>query len=188
MNKEYRAFGSFSDTEAVESGELIIVGIPVVFNQPTVLFTRNDIEYKEVIESTAFDGCDMTDFVFYRNHGTNDSTVYARTRNGSLNFDIAADGMHIRVLLDGNDRRHSELYNDIKSKRVDKMSFAFTVKKDRYDSKTNTRHIEKFAKIYDVSAVDFPAYSQTSICARSINSWVDKIERKRKIAIAKTYL
>jgi hypothetical protein len=47
------------------------------------------------------------------------------------------------------------------------MSFAFTVANDAYDSKTKTRTIFKFDKIYDVSIVDFPAYEQTSVSARS---------------------
>ena len=47
------------------------------------------------------------------------------------------------------------------------MSFSFTVREASYDSVTHTRTITKVKKLYDVSAVDIPAYNDTSISARS---------------------
>ena len=43
------------------------------------------------------------------------------------------------------------------------MSFAFSVKEASFDNATNTRKIIKFDTIYDVSAVDVPAYDDTYI-------------------------
>jgi phage head maturation protease len=60
-----------------------------------------------------------------------------------------------------------ELYEDIKNGFYDKMSFAFKVREDSYDRETRTRTILKIERIFDVSAVTFPAYEQTSISARS---------------------
>lgn len=47
------------------------------------------------------------------------------------------------------------------------MSFAFTVLEDTYDRETHMRRILKIKRLYDVAAVDIPAYDQTSITARS---------------------
>jgi phage head maturation protease len=58
------------------------------------------------------------------------------------------------------------------------MSFAFVVKQERYDRLTRTRHIEKIEKLFDVSAVDIPAYDTTSISARSFFEM--EIEKEQK--------
>ena len=77
------------------------------------------------------------------------------------------------------------------------MSFAFTVADDgeEYDAETHTRRVTKIRKLYDVSAVDMPAYEQTSISARKSfeaerQKDFEKLEqeRRRKLAIAMTYI
>ena len=60
-----------------------------------------------------------------------------------------------------------ELYEEIDGGYVDKMSFSFSVRESKYDSVTHTRTITKVKKLYDVSAVDIPAYKDTEISARS---------------------
>lgn len=47
------------------------------------------------------------------------------------------------------------------------MSFAFTVAGEVYEKEKRTRRITKIGRLFDVSAVDIPAYNQTSIQARS---------------------
>ncbi len=62
-----------------------------------------------------------------------------------------------------------KLWEEIRGGYIDKMSFAFTVADDdgeEYDAETHTRRVTKIRKLYDVSAVDMPAYEQTSISAR----------------------
>ena len=64
------------------------------------------------------------------------------------------------------------------------MSFAFTVEEDSYDRATHTRTILKFRKIYDVSAVGFPANPGTEIgvSARSILDGAIQEERAERLA------
>lgn len=191
--REYRAVAPFAIPE--DSGDaLILRGTPIVFDTPTVICVIEGIEYKEIIASGSLDGCDMSDFIFNRNHGANDSTVFARTRNKSLAYAITERGLDITATLDNEDERHKNLYRDVKSGRVDKMSFSFIVREASYDSVTHTRTITKVKKLYDVSAVDFPAYNETSISARSFFSEehekeiaaLEQARRRRKI-IALTY-
>ena len=47
------------------------------------------------------------------------------------------------------------------------MSLAFTIAESSDDKETRTLTIILIKKLYDVSAVTFPAYEQTSISARS---------------------
>ena len=156
---------------------------------------EDGIEYKEVIARGALDSCDMSDFIFNRNHGQNDSTVYARTRNNSLTYNITERGLDIAAFLDKEDERHRNLHRDIQKRRVDKMSFSFVVRECSYDRETHTRTITKIKKLYDVSAVDFAAYNETSITtARDFFSAEHEKEfkeqeqrRRRQMLTAKTY-
>ncbi len=161
--REYRAATPFTLPDSGETDELVVRGTPIVFDTPTVLFEMDGIEYKEVIARGALDECDMSDFILNRNHGQNDSTVYARTRNNSLTYTVTDSGLDIAGYLDKEDERHRNLHRDILKRRVDKMSFSFVVRECSYDRETHTRTITKIKKLYDVSAVDFPAYNETSI-------------------------
>ena len=75
------------------------------------------------------------------------------------------------------------------------MSFSFVVRECSYDRETHTRTITKIKKLYDVSAVDFAAYNDTSITtARDFFSGEHEKEfkeqeqrRRRQMLTAKTY-
>ena len=195
--REYRmsAQGNILSREA-EGGALMLRGTPILFNTPTVLFEIDGVEYKEIIARGALDECDMSDFILNRNHGENDSTVFARTRNGSIKYEINDRALEITAELDKDDERHLNLYRDVQTRRVDKMSFSFVVREQSYDRDTHTRTITKIKKLYDVSAVDFPAYNATDIStARSFFTEEHEKElrdlerdRRRKMLIAKTFL
>lgn len=72
--REYRTAEPFTLPNENNADELVLRGTPIVFDTPTVLFEEDGIEYKEVIARGALDGCDMSDFIFNRNHGQNDIT------------------------------------------------------------------------------------------------------------------
>lgn len=163
--REYRALAPFTTPNDDSGDELVLRGTPIVFDTPTVICELDGVQYKEVIARGALDECDMSDFILNRNHGQNDSTVYARTRNKSLDYSITDRGLDIAAHLDKEDERHRNLHRDVVKRRVDKMSFSFVVRECSYDRETHTRTITKIKKLYDVSAVDFPAYNETSIVA-----------------------
>jgi HK97 family phage prohead protease len=150
--------------------ELVLEGLACSFEQETVLYAGKGYEYREKIAPTAFDNCDMSDVIFNYNHC---GRVYARTRNKSLELSVEEDGLHMRAVLIPEDNGHAELYRDVKSGLIDKMSFAFHVKESSYeyieraDEPTiEIRTVTEIDKLYDVSAVDIPAYDTTSISAR----------------------
>ena len=161
------------ETRKKEDGkeEMILEGVPCTFNKETVLYKSKAYECREKIDSNAFSETDMTDVIFNYNHC---GRVYARTRNKSLSLEVKPDGLHMKASLMADDEGHAQLYRDIKSGLIDKMSFAFTVKESNYEyiEKQNDepnveiRTITKIEKLYDVSAVDIPAYDSTSISAR----------------------
>ena len=169
--REYRSFGTYNLGESTEEeNKLIIRGTPVVFDTPTCLYEYDGIKFYEKL------------------------TPYARNKNGSLNYSVG-DTFDIEAILDGTDERHRQLYGDIKAGRIDKMSFSFTIAESSYDEETRTRTIIRVKKLYDVSAVTFPAYEQTSISARSFfeEEYKKEVqlleqERRRQELIIKTLL
>ena len=153
-----------------EKQELVLEGIACTFDKETVLYKGKYYECREKIASGAFDNCDMTDVIFNFNHC---GRVYARTRNKSLELSVKEDGLHMKAILMPEDNGHAELYRDIQSGLIDKMSFAFHVKESSFeyieiaDEPTiEIRTVTEIDKLYDVSAVDIPAYDTTSISAR----------------------
>ena len=160
-----------------EQNEMIVEGRAVVFNQPTVLFKSGGNEYKEVIEAGALDEADMREVVFRYNHNDN-LFVMARTRGGSLELAKDADGLLMRAkLFDIQQAR--DLYTLIKAGAIDKMSFSFTIREESFNKETRTWHVRKIDKVFDVAAVDQPAYDATSISARKVLD----LERERMAAL-----
>lgn len=127
--------------------------------KPYVLFSRDGVDYSEVIDRHAFDETDMSDVVFRVDH---EGAVYARTSNGLIELSVDDKGLFNRIDL-GKTEKGKELYRDIEIGNYPQMSFAFTVREDSYDVETHTRKVLKIDKLYDVSAVSFPANPDTSI-------------------------
>jgi uncharacterized protein len=159
QNKEYRSSVLAADQD--EENQLTVSGYASVVEQPTVICTMDGIDYYEVIDKDAFVGCDMSDVPFKYNH-SDDFLVLARTRNKTLALTVDNKGLFISANL-APVQAGKDLYGLIQRGDIDKMSFGFTVAQDSYDSQTRTRRILKIAKVWDVSAVDTPAYDGTNI-------------------------
>jgi hypothetical protein len=164
--KEIRMLDVTAVVEPVEEeqAEMIVEGYAIRFNEPAI-FTLNGVEYREIIDSRALDKTDMSDVPLKYNHSDH-VMIMARTRNKTLQLIKDERGLKIRAKL-ANTTAGRDLYELIKRGDIDKMSFAFTVRKDDYNKETRTRTILDIEKIFDVSAVDLPAYDTTSIYARS---------------------
>lgn len=175
------------------SESMILEGYASVFDIPTVLWEYEGVEYKEIIDRHAFDNADFSDCCLKYNH-IDSVPILARVRGGSLKTEIDDFGLKFRAeLFDTTSSR--DVYAIVKQGGLDKCSFAFTVKREEYDSLTHTRKILEIDKVFDLSIVDIPAYEATSVVARS--SFDVEIEKERilleneilrKRAIALSYL
>ncbi len=157
-DRQYRTF----EIRADEQGNRVD-GYAAVFDSETVMYEYDGIQYKEVIDRNAFNGAQMQDVVLNFNHG---GKPVARTKNKTLEVRIDDIGLFISADLSGTDEGR-KLYEEIKGGYIDKMSFAFTVNSDEYNRDTHTRRITGIKRLYDVAAVDIPAYDTTTIQARS---------------------
>lgn len=162
--------------EGQESTEQWVEGYAVRFDSQTVLFEMDGIEFKEQIARDAFTGAKMDDVVFNYNHG---GKVMARTRNGTLTLEVSDDGLLIRARLDGTEEGR-RLYDEIQKGYIDRMSFRFTIADEEYDRNQHLWTVKRIKRLWDVSAVDIPAYDDTLIEARK----ADAVEARQECAEA----
>lgn len=170
------------DAETLEEGRKVVEGYATTFDQPYKLAEFDDVEIWEVVDRSAFDGCDMGDVIMQYDH---EGRVFARTRNKTLTAEPDDVGLFISADLGGTEIGRA-LYEEIAGGYTDRMSFGFTVAKDRRVEETDgegrtklTRTILEIGKLYDVSAVSLPANPGTSISART-QDWIDgEIEKVR---------
>ena len=169
-----------AEMRALDNEDMIIEGYAAVFNQAT------DLGWcKEIIDSSAFEKCDMKDCCLNYNHGQ--SKAIARTRNGSLELLVDSVGLKIRAkLIDTTEG--IDIYKSVKAGLLDKMSFAFTVKEEKWDYDTDTRTITNIDKLFDVSIVDIPAYEGTSVFARSKEEYEEEKRQYESIKLEKEKL
>lgn len=176
MNKEIRAFDFEVRAEENEEHGSFITGQPIVYNEPTDMGW-----YREIIDDGALDGTDLRDVRFLVNHNT-DMIPLARSRNNNANSTMQMEvvpnvGMDIRVDLDTeNNAEAKSLYSAVKRGDITGMSFMFSVDEDTWEDLNTdypTRHIRSFSKVFEVSAVTFPAYEATSISARGLSDALD---------------
>lgn len=179
---ETRTFLCSVETRADEQRGTVIEGLPIVYGQETDLGW-----YKEVIERGALDKTDLRDVRFLVNHDTAQIPL-ARSRNNNENstmqLSVTDEGLTIRADMDveGN-ARAAELVSAVKRRDVSGMSFMFDVRGEEWenlDSDSPTRRITEIGTVYEVSAVTWPAYEQTSITARSLDSVRQSLESARE--------
>lgn len=154
-----------------DNGKMALEGYAIRFDTPATYknFGWNGESYTEVIHKSALDKTDMTGVVLRYNH-SDQVMVMARTKNNSLKLIPDDQGLMIKAeLIDTQTNR--DLYQAVKEKLIDKMSFAFIVR-DGGDSWTHSkeeikREINDIEKLYDVSIVDFPFYEGTNVYTRT---------------------
>ena len=96
-------------------------------------------------------------------------------------MEVDEKGMLIRVDLDTeNNSEAKNLYSAIKRGDISGMSFMFSIDTQEWselESDHPTRTIKKIGKVWEVSAVTFPAYPSTEISARN----KEALESARKV-------
>lgn len=177
-----------------------INGKAVTFGEEYVRYDDPSLKIVETIDAHAFDEANMNDVVLNANHGDGNYAV-ARTRNGTLHLEIKADGVYAKADLRKDNPRTSQFYKDVSEGLLDKMSFAFTIKGQERSEEEDENgklfvkyHVTKVDKVYDVSAVEFPAYENTAISATRAKDLVEsfsnlveleRMKSKRENLIAK---
>lgn len=147
-----------------ESG--LIVGVPIVFDTPT------DIGgwFQETIVRGAISPEALSDVALFFNHDLSGKKI-ARSvipidKKGGMDFDINDLNVTMRANVNRQRTDANDLYLAVEDGVIDGMSFMFRVKEERWedmDSDYPKRFITKIDPIFEVSAVNYPAYKSTSI-------------------------
>lgn len=152
-DREYRNFALMESEDKYK-----VRGYASTFD-PYVLMNIDGEDYSERIDPHAFDDADMTDVVFLLDHN---GRVYARTKNGTVTLEVDGHGLLTNTDLSKTEAARS-VAEDIAVGNYSQMSFAFTVAEDHFDIESRTRVIDRIKKVYDISAVAFPANPNTDI-------------------------
>lgn len=185
--KEIRTFDFEVRASVDETHGHTLTGQPIVYNERTNLGW-----YDEIIADGALAEADLRDVRFLVNHNT-DMIPLARSRNNNANSTmqmevIEGKGMAIRVDLDTeNNADARSLYSAVERGDISGMSFMFRVDGESWDdieSDHPTRTVTNISKVFEVSAVTFPAYEATSIQARGLADALDSAKASLESARA----
>lgn len=168
-----------SNGEAPVAGEgRTISGYAVVFGVESRVLWDWDGEFVEVIERGAIDEAliNSSDVKALFNHDRDH--LLARSTNGEGTLKLTLDDHGLRFEFEapettaGNDVLELVRRGDLKG-----CSFAFTAEAENIEYSKNgeerLRRVKKLSGLYDVSVVVDPAYTQTSVDARSFEPQED---------------
>lgn len=174
-NKEIRYFNEIrANEDSTESRK--VEGYAIVFNSES-----EDLGFYETIEKDAIDDdvIAKSDVFALMNHDDNRG-ILARSRRGKGSLKLTIDDRGLKYSFDApKTALGNELLEMLRRGDITSSSFAFTVATDgeaweKRDGKYY-RTIKKIDRLYDVSPVYCPAYSETSVACRSFND-ILKIE------------
>lgn len=155
------------------SSEAILEGYAAIYNSETIIGGM----FKEIIEPGAFEGTDFDDVAMYYNHDLNRIPL-ARSRRNNPNNTLFLQpdtlGLKMRASIDiENNTESKALHSAIRRGDISGMSYMFEVEDEEWknvDTEMPTRIIKKVSKVIEVSAVNYPAYEDTTIYARALVS------------------
>lgn len=190
-NREYRNFNNFELRAAEDAEEIagggVVEGYASTFEEYDLLSfdTGNGSReiWREQIAPDAFNNADMSDVVFLRDH---QGQVYARTKNNLIAIMPDERGLYTRTDLTKTTGAR-EMYEDIKAGNYSQMSFAFRVASNGETWETiregndviYKRNITRIEKVFDISAVAFPANPTTDIAPATRAAFDGAIEGLR---------
>jgi len=189
--KELRVVDDISE----DSAEPTIDGYASVFDSWSEELGGNQPFRERVVKGAFEQTIQEDDIRALFNHDPN--YVLGRNKSGTLTLEEDDKGLHVKI-KPPNTQWAKDLLVSIKRGDITQMSFGFTVILDRwnYEDGADVRELLK-VKLYDVSPVTFPAYTQTECGIRSLddilkNHQSEVVENKnaikRKLEIKKQKL
>lgn len=176
--RQQRCACSEFHTRTDDTGDLYISGYFSVFNSTYELWPGAT----ESVAETAFDEALSDDIRCLIDHETR--LVLGRNKAGTLTLKTDSRGLWGEVKINRNDQDAMNLYERVKRGDVDQCSFGFDILEETFEDRGSSVHwtIRK-VKLYEVSVVTFPAYTDTSVSARKQDLETIK---KRSIELWKT--
>ncbi|MGV3000779.1 HK97 family phage prohead protease [Vibrio sp. E150_018] len=181
MEMETRTFNCELRADAMESGSVLIKGSAAVFNKRSELMrTPWGEPFREVIKPGAFDSVLGDDVRGLFNHDHN--YVLGRSASKTLRLSVTDTELNYEIDAPTTQTITDLVIEPMKRGDVNQSSFAFAVANDgdewEYDDEDGVllRTITKVKRLFDVSPVTFPAYSDadSSLSTRSLEQFKEK--------------
>ena len=183
--RQMRSIASKFETRESEDG-LFIEGYFSVFNSTYELWPGAT----ESVAPGAFENTLGGDIRALIDHETR--LVLGRNKSGTLELREDSHGLWGRVKINPNDQDAVNLYERVKRGDVDQCSFGFDIVKEETEVRDDgsVHWTIRDVKLYEVSVVTFPAYTETSVSARKrdfeeiqkreTEKWRDDMKRRLK--------
>ena len=183
--RQMRSIASKFETRESEEG-LFIEGYFSVFNSTYELWPGAT----ESVAPGAFTNTLGEDIRALIDHETR--LVLGRNKSGTLELREDSHGLWGRVKINPNDQDAVNLYERVKRGDVDQCSFGFDIVKEDTEVRDDgsVHWTIREVKLYEVSVVTFPAYTETSVSARKrdfeeiqkrrTEKWRDDMKRRLK--------
>lgn len=152
-----------------------IKGVPIVLEAATDIGGA----FKEIIRTSAISEALLKrEIKLFENHNIHGSKAMASTlipidKLGGMVLTKKDKQIEMEALLNLERSDSKDFYLAVRDGTMTGMSFMFSVKRDKWeglDTDYPTRYIEEIGDIIEVSGVNYPAYPQTSIGVRSVES------------------
>lgn len=160
-NRQLRSITSEFKTRQ-EGDEYIIAGYFSVFGSNYEMWPGAT----ESVDSHAFDNALVDDIRCLIDHDTR--LVLGRTKAGTLTLRVDEFGLYGEVKINPKDTDAMNLYERVKRGDVDQCSFGFDILDEEFQDLGggNVHWTIKAVKLWEVSVVTFPAYTETGVSAR----------------------
>ena len=175
-NLEIRTFQNEDSEIRMKKDSRTITGSAIVFNRDSKLLYENNQLFYERISSSAMEGVvERSDIFVWLNHDKARGLL-ARSKNGEGSLSVSIDNNSVRYSFEApNFALGDELIENIKRGDLKGTSFGFRVAEGgerwvvRADG-SKLRIINKFSEIRDISPCYDPAYEDTTVALRSLQS------------------
>lgn len=171
-----RRFCSGAELRLLEDDQPKLIGYAAVFNR-----LSEDLGwFKEKISPGAFkESIPKDDIRALFNHDPN--FVLGRSRSGTLGLSEDETGLRASITLPET-RWAEDLYKSVQRGDISQMSFGFETLFDQWD-KTVEPNIRTLlgVRLFDVSVVTFPAYTDTAVAARSLERFLGKNPKAKSL-------
>ena len=156
------------DAQPMETEGRTVSGYAAVFNSETTIGN-----FREVIRPGAFDSVlERSDVYALYNH--DDNVLLARRRpDGSGTLALSVDERGLKYEFEApNTQAGNDLVELLKRGDLDGSSFAFTIRKDKWEDEDDMRlrEVLEVEQIFDISVVNRPAYNDSTAMVRCEDS------------------
>lgn len=188
-SRETRRLSHPIELRAKEEGAKgnMVFGYAAKFNTRSQNLCTEDCQFYEIITPGAFDDVLNDDVRALFNHEA--ELILARSKNGEGTLKIGVDNVGLWYEFEAPDTTVGrDLLVSLQRGDIDQSSFSFSVAKDgqQWTETQNgegpriiTRTITKVSRLYDVSPVTYPAYEDTEVDSRSLDSILSAFTEKK---------